>query len=129
MGSVEEFQGGERKVMIMSLVRSVGEKDLEKVVDRLSFVFSPKRFNVAITRAKAILIVIGNPHVMSQDPHWSTFINYCVELGCYTGCNLPLDLDPVVQSYLKNMGPDSGPRQNSSCKYDSDGEVCESDED
>ncbi len=33
-----------------------------------------QRFNVAITRAKSLLIVIGNPHVLKQDPHWGKFI-------------------------------------------------------
>src|SRR5687768_5155526 len=93
VGSVEEFQGGERKVMIMSLVRSVQQNQTDKVVDRMSFIFSPKRFNVAITRAKALLIVIGNPHIMAYDRNWATFLNYCIDLGCYVGCNLPLHLD------------------------------------
>jgi hypothetical protein len=115
--------------MIMSLVRSVPEKDLEKVVDHLSFVFSPKRFNVAITRAKAVLIVIGNPHVMHHDPHWSTFIKYCLELGSYTGCNLPVDLDLEAKTYLNNLESDEGPNGGHLAQYDSDGEVYDSDED
>lgn len=32
----------------------------------LGFLFNPKRFNVAVTRAKALLIVIGNPHVLAK---------------------------------------------------------------
>lgn len=30
----------------------------------LGFLCNPKRFNVAVTRAKALLIVVGNPHVL-----------------------------------------------------------------
>lgn len=29
-----------------------------------------QRFNVAITRAKALLIVIGNPNILSRDESW-----------------------------------------------------------
>lgn len=29
-----------------------------------------QRFNVAVTRAKALLIVVGNPLLLSHDPDW-----------------------------------------------------------
>ena len=35
--------------------------DLQNV---LGFLSNPKRFNVAITRPKALLIIIGNPHIL-----------------------------------------------------------------
>lgn len=40
---------------------AVLEEDLQSV---LGFLSNPKRFNVAITRAKALLIVVGNPHIL-----------------------------------------------------------------
>ena len=35
---------------------------------------SPERFNVAITRAQALLIVVGNPHVLALDENWRALI-------------------------------------------------------
>ena len=30
-----------------------------------------QRFNVAVTRAKALLIVVGNPFLLAKDTHWN----------------------------------------------------------
>ena len=76
--------------MIISCVRS---KEVEFIAeDRLhniGFLKNPERFNVSITRAKALLIVIGNPLVLYKDPHWGAFLRYCYVNGGYTGSELP----------------------------------------
>ncbi|NXG63328.1 SDE3 helicase, partial [Hemiprocne comata] len=86
VGSVEEFQGQERRIILISTVRSCsGYLQLDQTF-KLGFLKNPKRFNVAITRAKALLIVVGNPAVLSKDQHWHRFLRYCREEGGYTGC-------------------------------------------
>lgn len=30
----------------------------------LGFLANPKRFNVAVTRPKALLLIVGNPHIL-----------------------------------------------------------------
>ncbi len=40
---------------------------------------------VAITRAQALLIVIGDPGVLGQDELWRTFLNYVCLRGGWTG--------------------------------------------
>lgn len=89
VGSVEEFQGQERDVMIVSTVRSHESYVEQDVVQHLGFLRSPKRFNVTVTRAKSLLIVIGNPHLLIHDQHWGPFLRHCTQLGVYTGCDLP----------------------------------------
>ncbi|XP_068029517.1 helicase MOV-10 isoform X2 [Anomalospiza imberbis] len=85
VGSVEEFQGQERLVILISTVRSCSTYLQFDQTFRLGFLKNPKRFNVAITRAKALLIVVGNPTVLSKDHHWCRFLRYCKEQGGYTG--------------------------------------------
>ena len=46
-------------------------------LSRLGFLKNPKRFNVALTRAKALVIVIGNPAVLAHDPHWWAGLGGC----------------------------------------------------
>ncbi|XP_044207551.1 putative helicase mov-10-B.1 isoform X3 [Thunnus albacares] len=85
VGSVEEFQGQERRVILVSTVRSSRDyAEIDKQFN-LGFVKNEKRFNVAVTRAKALLIVVGNPRVLNADPVWARFIQYCRDEGGYTG--------------------------------------------
>ncbi|XP_067448390.1 putative helicase mov-10-B.2 [Thunnus thynnus] len=85
VGSVEEFQGQERRVILVSTVRSSRDySEIDKQFN-LGFVKNEKRFNVAVTRAKALLIVVGNPRVLNTDPIWARFIQYCRDEGGYTG--------------------------------------------
>ncbi|RVE70580.1 hypothetical protein OJAV_G00065900 [Oryzias javanicus] len=85
VGSVEEFQGQERKVILVSTVRSSSEyMEFDKKFS-LGFVKNEKRFNVAVTRAKALLIVVGNPVVLKTDQTWARFLQYCKDEGGDTG--------------------------------------------
>ena len=34
--------------------------------------------NVAITRAKELLVVIGNGSVLQQDPYWKGFLDFSI---------------------------------------------------
>ncbi|XP_067861022.1 RNA helicase Mov10l1-like [Heptranchias perlo] len=92
VGSVEEFQGRENLVIIVSTVRSSEENLDEDARYVLGFLSDPKRFNVVITRAKALLIVVGNPHILLKDPCWGALLEYCVVNDAYVGCNLPHEL-------------------------------------
>lgn len=87
VGSVEEFQGQERRVIIISTVRSSQEFLQLDAQFKLGFLKNPKRFNVAITRAQALLIVVGNPHVLCKDRHWNSFIQFCIDAKGYRGCD------------------------------------------
>ncbi|KFW74564.1 Putative helicase MOV-10, partial [Manacus vitellinus] len=98
VGSVEEFQGQERRVILISTVRSYSAYLQFDKTFRLGFLKNPKRLNVALTRAKALLIVVGNPAVLSKDEHWNRFLMYCKEEGGYTG--LPYEGEGTEQDRL-----------------------------
>ncbi|KAL6901809.1 hypothetical protein ACP4OV_004685 [Aristida adscensionis] len=101
VGSVEQFQGQEREVIIISTVRStVKHNEFDKFFN-LGFLSNQKRFNVAITRAKSLLIIVGNPHIITKDRHWDRLLRYCADNGSYQGCPLP---PPESHCYSEETG-------------------------
>jgi hypothetical protein len=65
--------------------------------------FLVQRFNVALTRAKSLLIVTGNPFILEQDANWRHFLEWVIQLGGYTGC--PFKLSPHDDAF-KPQDPD-----------------------
>ncbi|KAM7414935.1 hypothetical protein PAMA_019653 [Pampus argenteus] len=92
VGSVEEFQGQEFLVIIISTVRSNESGQSDDLQGALGFLTNPKRFNVAITRPKAMLIIVGNPHILIRDPCFRALLQYCYINGAYLGCDPPPSL-------------------------------------
>ncbi|XP_041851865.1 RNA helicase Mov10l1 [Melanotaenia boesemani] len=92
VGSVEEFQGQEFLVIIMSTVRSNESVQSDDLQSSLGFLTNPKRFNVAVTRSKALLLIVGNPHVLIMDPCFSALLQYSFINGAYMGCDPPPSL-------------------------------------
>jgi len=88
VGTVEEFQGQERMVMILSTVRVQAVEEH----DSMGFISSPNRINVALTRAKALLIVVGDPHMLAMDRNWKTVLVDCIKRNAYAGCDPPFSV-------------------------------------
>ena len=50
----------------------------------------------AMTRAAALLVLVGDPYVLMEEPHWRDCLEYAAKLGCYEG--VPLDSEEYVRS-------------------------------
>lgn len=88
IGTVDAFQGREKKIIIISCVRSQTR--------HIGFLRNEKRLNVALTRAKALLIIIGNASTLQMCSMWNKFITYCFENRCIVGDVLSVNYAAAV---------------------------------
>ncbi|MEW5310681.1 MAG: hypothetical protein WDW38_002453 [Sanguina aurantia] len=75
VSSVDAFQGREKDIIVLSCVRSNEQQSI-------GFLSDPRRLNVALTRAKYGLIILGNPRVLSKQPLWNSLLSHFKDNGC-----------------------------------------------
>ncbi|KAL0477841.1 hypothetical protein AKO1_005271 [Acrasis kona] len=85
IGTVEVYQGKEKRAIIISTVRSQQKYITFDDKFKLGFLKNPKRLNVAISRAQAALVIVGNAQLLCLDENWKKVIDACVHLNCYDG--------------------------------------------
>jgi len=75
VGTVDSFQGQETDLVIFSAVRS-------NLTKELGFLRDSRRLNVAITRARRALIIVGDQSVLRTCRHWKALLESCTIRGC-----------------------------------------------
>lgn len=76
INSVDAFQGQERDVIFISLVRSNDRGEI-------GFLKEYRRLNVAMTRAKQRLVLIGDSATLGTDPFFGEMLDYVQQHGRY----------------------------------------------
>ena len=77
--TIDSFQGQEMHTIIISLVRS-NEKG------QVGFLSDHRRINVAMTRAKERLIMVGDSSTLCSDAFFSSLIEYSESIDSYHSC-------------------------------------------
>jgi len=75
VGSVEDFQGQEKQVIIITTVLCSKPPVLNEF--SLGLINDARRFNVAVTRGMGLCIVVGNQHFLHKDPNWREWMEFC----------------------------------------------------
>jgi len=86
IASVDAFQGREKDFILVSCVRSSESQGI-------GFLSDPRRLNVALTRSRLGLILLGNPRVLSKNPLWAALLLHFK------------DYDTLVEGPLNNLQP------------------------
>lgn len=77
IGPLEAFQGLESRVVILCTTRTRTRFLDEDRQRRWGIVHDSKKFNVAMTRAKEGLVVIGCEDVLNTSDNWRAFLSFC----------------------------------------------------
>eukprot|EP01117_Protostelium_nocturnum_P009246 TRINITY_DN3308_c1_g1_i1.p1 TRINITY_DN3308_c1_g1~~TRINITY_DN3308_c1_g1_i1.p1 ORF type:complete len:1558 (+),score=542.81 TRINITY_DN3308_c1_g1_i1:102-4676(+) len=83
--TVDRFQGRDKECIIFSLVRSNGEGLVGELLKEV------RRINVALTRAKSKLIIIGSRNTIQNEPLWEDLFQLMTSEGRNWIVNLPSD--------------------------------------
>lgn len=75
--SVDGFQGREKEAVVLSLVRSNPEGEI-------GFLADVRRTNVALTRARRKLIVIGDSATLANHEFYGRMLSYFEQIGAYS---------------------------------------------
>lgn len=74
--TIDGFQGDEKDIIYVSLVRSNNKNEI-------GFLSELRRSNVAFTRARKKLVVIGDSSTLAVNDYYKKFIDYCEKSGSY----------------------------------------------
>lgn len=84
--SVDGFQGREKEVILLSLVRSNFEGEM-------GFLADTRRMNVAMTRAKRKLLIVGDSGTLSHMKFYEDLIQYAEEIKGYRSLWEEVDIE------------------------------------
>lgn len=76
VNTIDSFQGQERDIVYISMTRSNSEGEI-------GFLSDIRRMNVAMTRARKKLVVIGDSGTLSSLAFYADFITYAEQLNAY----------------------------------------------
>eukprot|EP00898_Chlorokybus_atmophyticus_P002657 jgi/Chlat1/3392/Chrsp23S03726 len=103
LGTVDGFQGREVDILILSTVRAATEGSQAGSKGGIGFVADIRRMNVALTRAKRSLWVLGSSAALNVSPHWSALIADATKRGCFMSAVRPFSRIVSASGMAKPM--------------------------
>ncbi|KAM3831467.1 5'-3' DNA helicase ZGRF1 [Vipera latastei] len=93
VSTVDAFQGAEKEIIVLSCVRT----------RQVGFIDSEKRVNVALTRGKRHLLIVGNLNCLRKNKLWGSIIQHCTgrKNGLQHANQCEQQLNDIVKSYFK----------------------------
>lgn len=83
IGTPESHQGQEYYITCLSAVRTDRNQLKNDEASNLGFVTCKERINVAISRARSLLMIYGKADVLSENENWRKLIQSCKDNATY----------------------------------------------
>ncbi|KAM6441283.1 5'-3' DNA helicase ZGRF1 isoform 1-T2 [Liasis olivaceus] len=92
VSTVDAFQGAEKEIIVLSCVRT----------RQVGFIDSEKRVNVALTRGKRHLLIVGNLNCLRKNKLWGRVIQHCTgrKNGLQHVSQCERQLNDIIKSYF-----------------------------
>ncbi|KAL4475502.1 hypothetical protein ABPG72_013326 [Tetrahymena utriculariae] len=81
VNTVDSFQGQEKDIIIFTTVRVNSKQEWRE--NMIGFLQDERRMNVALTRAKYCLIVLGHADTLNSNPVWGSFVDFMAKNNRY----------------------------------------------
>ncbi|KAJ3382310.1 Helicase MOV-10 [Lobulomyces angularis] len=107
-GLVQDFQGDEREVIIISGVKT--SKDNFNLDYFKGFLGNSKKFNVVVSRAKSLLIVVGSVDTLIIDPNWKFLYDLCQKNNTVVNYTDSLG-SPKKKKVFQNINEEDGDKE------------------
>lgn len=109
VGTVEDYQGMERSIILASIVRTTLEAVALDQEMGMGLIYQSNRLNVLLTRPRDMLIIVGNSHILQQDPLWTQLFLFFDRNGLWKGNrNIQYGDDTFSQKGLGSIGSGKG---------------------
>ncbi|XP_057165995.1 protein ZGRF1 isoform X5 [Ursus arctos] len=104
VSTVDAFQGAEKEIIILSCVRT----------RQVGFIDSEKRMNVALTRGRRHLLIVGNLACLRKNQLWGRVIQHCEgrEDGLQHASQYEPQLNHLLKDYFEKQAEEKQKRKN-----------------
>ncbi|XP_045853292.1 protein ZGRF1 isoform X2 [Meles meles] len=104
VSTVDAFQGAEKEIIILSCVRT----------RQVGFIDSEKRMNVALTRGKRHLLIVGNLACLRKNRLWGRVIQHCEgrEDGLQHASQYESQLNHLLKDYFEKQAEEKQKKKN-----------------
>ncbi|XP_044941466.1 protein ZGRF1 isoform X2 [Mustela putorius furo] len=104
VSTVDAFQGAEKEIIILSCVRT----------RQVGFIDSEKRMNVALTRGRRHLLIVGNLACLRKNRLWGRVIQHCEgrEDGLQHASQYESQLNHLLKDYFEKQAEEKQKKKN-----------------